>query len=154
MRPEFHSASVIKRTAERLLPKFQEWLDGETSGSNLADLTRALESGDLDGYDIAESLKRKGYSPNAELVEILDDALYQKGESHREEVEEWVRANDLKLDLAIGAKVEIVHRGQKHVGEIGGLHEKTAEYVVTIRALGHAPRCGLILGFEKVKALP
>lgn len=152
-RPAFNSASVTKRTAERLLPKFQEWLDGDTSGSNLADLTRALESGDLDGYDLAEKLKRKGYSPDAELVEILNEAMYQKSEAHREEVEDWVRAHDLKLDLAVGTKVEISHKGQKHFGEIGGLYEKTAQYIVTVKELGHAKNCGLILGFEEVKAV-
>jgi len=47
------------------------------------DILSCLEEWNLDGYDLAEHLKNKVWvEPDADLVDILDDALYVKVKSH------------------------------------------------------------------------
>lgn len=155
-RPKDIGGSVIRRTAELLLSDIQKWANNK-SDSILANIIEALGFGGLDGYELARNLERRGWFPDAELVEILDNAISRQHQAHREEVEAWVRAHDLRIDLRHGAKVEITVRGSVHIGEIVDLHPKTMQYTVFVGALGHVRSGtgthGLILGFEEVRNL-
>jgi hypothetical protein len=158
-RPDRFSDSVAKRAAESLCKEVRQWL-GDDAGSNeeiVADLVHAMRYVCDDGYEISRRLEGRGYSPDSELVDILDSAGHHKYLAHKEDVKEWVLANDLKLDLPLGTRVSVEMGGKTHIGEIRDRYEDTVQYSVFIAELGHvregAGTHGVILGFEKVKAV-
>lgn len=156
-RPGRHEEAITKRAVEMLLPEVRNWLGDEADERILTDLIDAAKYGNDEGYELARSLERRGYSPDAELVEILDSMTLCRYEAHKKAVAAWVRAHDLRLDLAIGSPVSLVVSGKNQVGEIRDLRPETAEYVVFIESLGHVrsgvgPQ-GVIVGFEGVAAV-
>lgn len=157
-RPKFFTDSIAKRTAELLLPEVRRWLGNEAGTDNeiVADLVDAINYGLDDGYEIAKRLERRGYSPDTDLCDVLDSVGHHQHKAHKEEVMEWVRAHDLKLDLPVGASVSVEVEGKQRTGEIRDHYTETAEYSVFIAELGHVRKGigthGVILGFEKVKA--
>lgn len=126
-RPKSNSAEVITAAAERLLPSVLRWL-------NDASCNRDEVCGDLcaamrwhgDGYEIAKQLDDRGWSPDAELVEILNEAGPAKWDAHAALVKEWVAREGVKLTIATHADVK-TSRGN---GKIVALRTETAEYVV------------------------
>jgi hypothetical protein len=152
-RPGRYEDEISKRAAELLLPAVQRWLGSEADERTLPELIKATRIYD-EGYEIARALELRGYSPDAELVEILDGMFLFRLQAHEEAVKNWVKAHDLRLDLAPGAAVSIVVNGKPHIGEIRSRNEATAEYTVMVPTLGHVRdgtgTNGLIVGFEKV----
>lgn len=152
-RPGRSDDAISKRAAELLLPAVQEWLGEEADDRTLPELIKATRIYD-EGYEIARALEMRGYSPDAELVEILDDMSYCRYQAHEEAVKDWVKAHDLSLDLSVGTAVSIVVNGKFHTGEIRDRKEATAQYTVMVPALGHVRdglgTHGLIVGFEQV----
>lgn len=74
-RPKGTSLEIRKEVAKRLAPDVHRWIQGDTDIADIeADLTNILELGAMDGYELAKEIEDKGYCPDANLVEILDNA--------------------------------------------------------------------------------
>lgn len=71
------------------------------------DILSCLEEHSLDGYDLAEHLKDTVWvEPDADLVDILDDAFYVKDAIVKEMIHKWVKENFLVIpENVIGKKV-------------------------------------------------
>jgi hypothetical protein len=156
-RPKYHDEDVLKCAAELLTEEVVGWSNGQEPHEQvLADLIEALSFGKTDGYELANKLQRKGWTPDAQLVEILDTADYRRSQAHKEAVMAWVKAHDLKLQLQMGAVVSIEHDGKMYQGEIVNLNHEVAQYTVFVKELGHVRSGmgihGLIFGFEDVVA--
>lgn len=155
-RPGRYDEAVTKKVAQALLDDVAEWADSADDKDRiLADLTKILgDSFDDDGYAISKDMERRGYSPDADLVEILDRASVERYSAHKEVMADWVRANDLTLSIPVGAAVSVKMGGKDHVGQIRDRDPATAQYAVFIPALGHVRSGvgthGVIVGFEEV----
>jgi hypothetical protein len=157
-RPHSQDRRIRERAADLLMPEIIRWLGDdwreEQSDEYRKDLIDALNCSDADGYALAVHLERHSHwSPNAELVEILDS--FPVWNAEQEAVKEWVAANQVKPKLGVGSFVKYGNV----TGVIVAIHSETAEYVVQTDAwLANHPdqqgKCGgYVLAFEKVPPL-
>lgn len=72
----------------------------------IGDLVVAIRH-ETDGYEIAKSLERIGWEPDAELVEIVSEAFSKKKAVLDKACEEWVRAYNIK-EIPVGTKVKFI----------------------------------------------
>jgi len=81
------------------------------------------------GYELAKEFEDEGYSPDSELVEILDSVSYDKSEVQKTFIKKWVADNNLKLELVEGQKVvaKLYLKGEFE-GEIVKLYPETMQY--------------------------
>ena len=112
------------------------------------DILSCLEEFSLDGYDLAEHLKNKVWvEPDADLVDILDDAFYVKNAIVREIVQQWVKENFLEISSdVIGKKVNCKNGLRKYENHyITGIKPETYEVIISedVKKEG-----GYIVGFE------
>jgi hypothetical protein len=114
------------------------------------DIRSCLDEFDLDGYNLAEHLKSKVYlDPNAELVDILDDATFVKAALEKEMLTQWVQENFLTIpDDVVGKKVNAKQGLRKYENYyITGIRADT--YHVTVSD-NSKKTGGWIVGFEDV----
>jgi hypothetical protein len=97
-RPKITDDVIIEAAAKRLLKPVTEWLAeaGDEDESNTLEELKAAIKFESDGYDIAKYLDRKGWMPNARLVEILDQAFSAKHSALAEACKAWVIATGAK----------------------------------------------------------
>jgi hypothetical protein len=114
------------------------------------DIRGCLDEFDLDGYHLAEHLKNKVWvEPDADLVDILDDATFVKSALEKEMLTQWVKENFLTIpDDVVGKKVNAKQGLRKYENYyITGIRAET--YQVTVsdnsKKIG-----GWIVGFEDV----
>lgn len=97
-RPSIHDELIIEKVSQAIAPRIRKWLDAEESVDEdkqtvehiAAEIAEAIRFND-DGYEIASELERShGYSPDSELVRILDGVSLTKLRSLREACEAWV----------------------------------------------------------------
>ena len=106
---------AIEAVAKKLLPKVMEWL--EQSGDSFdeadieADLIKVLDSHDLDGYSLAKELD--DWSPNAELVEVLDDASHLISKAEKNLVRQRLIDENIMPKLAKGQTIKLPVRFAK-----------------------------------------
>ena len=75
-------SEIVEFIINKILPDVIAWVgDAGTDIDRVkGDLRRAIKY-NYDGYEIACDLDRKGWSPNAKLVEILDNAFLYRTEA-------------------------------------------------------------------------
>lgn len=143
-RPRRRDERVIALVAAKLAERVaEEWQFGQVSE---AILRTALGSSDLDGYALARELERDLVHPDADLVEILDEADGLMLEAHKSLVAEWVKTHGVTSPFAQGDRV-ICKFGP---GEVTRIHEETAQIVVVPDAEKHlfVEGGGYLLAFE------
>lgn len=159
-RPKYHSDAVFESAVKSLLPPVLDWLKrGEWTGDESEiekELLEEIAWNYDDGYKFTRSLESNGWAVDSELVEILDNATWRVAEAHRKLVEEWVKGNNVKPELAIGDEVIGTHATKGDVrGEIIKIDEARAQYVVHCPSLGHVKTGvgshGSYLDYEKVR---
>lgn len=104
-RPDRNCEYVLKQTALEIAQKLvKDWSqDIGTPEECAKDIEQAIHY-NSDGFDIAQTLDRKGWQCDAALVEIVNDAWHIKHKHHRKLLQDWVKANNLK-GPEIGAMV-------------------------------------------------
>jgi len=131
-----------------------KWCDDETPLDDCVESAHRIldwHSND-NGYELAKEFEDDGFSPDADLVEILDGVSYDKGNIVQEHIKMWVINNNLTLDLTEGQKVvtKIYRKGEVEC-EIVKLYPETMQYGVwydgqgSARGLGHT-----IIGAENI----
>ena len=114
------------------------------------DIRSCLDEFDLDGYRLAKHLKNKVWvEPDADLVDILDDALFVKSSLEREMLKQWVKENFLTIsDDVVGKKVNAKQGIRKYENHyITGIKPETYQVTVSENATKQG---GWIVGFENV----
>ena len=104
------------------------------------------------GYEIAKEFENEGFSPDAILVEILDGVSIDKYEVQQKMVKEWVKENNLELDLEVGQKVitKFIKEGELEC-EIVQLYPETMEYGLWHKKFGYAKGKGnRLVNYENV----
>lgn len=159
-RPNEHDDAVCQIAAEKIWPRVKQWLgdDARDDEAEIKALARAVR-GEGDGYKIARGLERDGWDPNAELVDILDNAGAAKYRACDELTKKWVAENEIKPAFAVGAQVKFKeNRFSKtsQTGEVTKIEEDRAMYWIFCAELGHVREgCGThatILPYEHVEA--
>ena len=157
-RPTERDPRIRNRAIEFIMPEIIKWFQGEfVIESEVTNQLLDATSWNRDGYEIAKSLDTvHGWSPDSELVEILEGYWGALAHAEQKFVEEWVIANEIKLDLKVGDEVSISHPSlvKQYPGKwtIHDLRPETAEYAV--HAEGQTEGSNYILKAEQVKIAP
>ena len=132
-RPSRRDPEIIAAAATKLAPQVIEWMTGTDSDlpQLIEDLKKAMRW-DSDGYQLARRMD--DYEPDAQLVEILDEAGHLVRAEHEKACIAWVEANGLK-GPEIGARVKYHRQGE----ELGTVTRNWPEgrSTVAFASLGH-----------------
>lgn len=87
-----------------------------------------------DGYELARALDRShGWSPTAEMVEILDTLSYELAAAHSRAQAEWAKQVSIEPPLPIGARVVLKGFRATEAGEITGIYQHGVyQYLVRV----------------------
>ncbi|BDU76251.1 hypothetical protein [Mesoterricola sediminis] len=148
---------VVEECMEDVLEWFNEEKDEEEQEEIREQLLDVLDDFS-DGYEMAKTLEdRHFWDANSSLVELLDGV--SSHEVHGKAVLAWIRDNDVKPKLAVGAQVKVKkwsHDKDTLDGEIIKISED-GRYTVFIPSQGHVRSgCGThgqIFDWEEVEAL-
>lgn len=167
-RPTSGHEEVQKIVALQLLPAVMAWLKngGDTDPDEDDVLSDLSDNFDSDGYQFARNLDSDGWSPDAELVDVLSGAsLYQ---AQAQCVKAWMEQNNITAKLAVGAKVMLTpqfiswstsRRGETVEAMLGEVTEvRDGSYSVFVAGLGHVREGvgthALVIPWEKLEAMP
>lgn len=122
---------MVKELAKIVGKQVNEWCNDETPLEDcIGTSEKILEWHSNDnGYELAKEFEDEGFSPDTELVEILDSIFSDRSTIQENFVKKWVAENNLKLELCIGQKViaKLVRKGEVE-GEIVKLYPETMQY--------------------------
>jgi hypothetical protein len=108
-----------------------------------------------DGYGLAKEFENKGYEGSTELANDLDCVSSEYDNILNKAVRNWVKENDIKLDLMMGTKVIIdAWRKNNEEGEIVALYPETAQYGVWVESINKPKgKSHYLINFEKIKSV-
>lgn len=159
-RPSLNDKAVRAVALDEMVGLVRDWLsnDGRMDEACEAETREILDDHmwHSNGFEIAKAFDRRGFSVDAELVQLLDDATGAIYQAHARAVREWVTAANPQPKLAIGSPV--VTPGPKQAdGEIVKIDPRDATYTVFVESLGHVREGmgthGLIYVWEAVEAI-
>ena len=134
-RPKAYTNEHFARAVEKLLPQVIDWLknsDGDDVEEESArkDLEDAIRHRYYDGgYAIAKYLDNScSWSPDSELVEILDSASHYASEARYQHVLQWVKENSVSPKHSIGET--IMYKNEESI--ITNIKPESAEYTVYV----------------------
>lgn len=168
-RPKMYGGDVTELVLDALMPKVLDWMrsagdDPDTMSDGYVaevrdDIRDAIEHED-DGYKIVRALERDGWSVDRELVDILDDAIFERIEAHKSAVKAWVTTNNVSPKFSVGQRVTFKQRPfdkETVTGEVTKVVDDEATYVVFVESLGHVRNgpgtYGICVPYEFVEAL-
>ncbi len=136
LRPSPCSKGVNAAVAKKLAPAIAAWMeDGASAVDVEPDLVKTL-SIRSDGYELAKALEERcGYSPDAQLVEILNRVGSLRQIECDRLQEAWVKARGFTVP-AIGARVAFTLDDQDCEGEVLS-NSAAGTSLVFCPALGH-----------------
>lgn len=122
---------MVKELAQIVGKQVNEWCRDETLLEDCIEIAEKIIQwhGNDNGYELAKEFEDEGFSPDSELVEILDSVSYHKTEVQETFIKKWVAENNLKLELIEGQKViaKLIRKGEVE-GEIVKLYPETMHY--------------------------
>lgn len=146
-RPSQFDEPVTRTAALQLLPDVLRWMKNNSSPGDqeidageekdiVNDLVDAM-SFDLDSFEICKKLERNHYwGVDRDLIDVMDDAMFAIIKARDGAVKEWVTANGIKPELAIGTRVTFNAQFKQHTGEITKVDEVMAQYLVFCESRG------------------
>jgi len=154
-RPDRNGDDIRKEVAKALFPKVAQWLksagDDVVEEEIIADLEKALKWGDKDGYELAKDLDGQSWTPDSELVNMLDEASGIRYSLHQKACEKWVIENNIQPP-PFDAKAKCI-RHMKVKGATGVITriypDGTATFTTEDRKSG-----GYIIPWEDLEILP
>lgn len=82
-------------------------------------------------------MERKGYEPDSQLVELLDNAYWLHHKAHEKAIREWVKGWNIKVPWSPEQNVRIKHKGQLISGVVAEIQSDKATCTVRCPQLGH-----------------
>jgi hypothetical protein len=144
-RPTLEDKAVLENIAAKIFPEVKQWL--ENAGQVFTDID---EQGLFDvlvevihhhlpewnGYAMAKELEGDGWSPDADLVAILNECSAYAIGALRIEIIRWVKTNGLVPLFTVGDLVWVAIKGEPSMeGSVAEVQPETLEYIVQV---GHS----------------
>lgn len=144
---------MLKELAEYAGKIVHEWCNGETELSRcIQDSEKVLKyHPNDDGYNLAREFERVGYSPDRELVELLDMVSSEAYDIQKKHEIEWVKNYGILLDKQIGDEVTVNVNRKKQTGKIVSLYHDQARYGV--RTPEQSDTENWVINFEELQSL-
>ncbi len=156
-RPIFN-ASMRAELAKTLGQEIYDWCNGETDLEDcIEDCDYILQHNSNDnGFELAKEFDDKGYSPDLQLVEILDGVDSSIRDLVREAVKQWVIDDNIKPQFEMDTTVMVKYGFKKVEGIITGHYPETAEYKVAIPSEGMSIETTrrAVIKYENAEAVP
>lgn len=136
-RPTFNDV-MRSKLAEEIGKEIFEWGNGKKPLERcISDCEEIFQYHVNDNaYELAKEFDYKGYSPDSQLVEILDSVGSSQSSLIRNAVKKWVIEDNIQPEFQVGT-VCMVKYGSKTVeGSITDIRIETAEYLVCIPSEG------------------
>lgn len=133
-RPKWND-EMTNELSEIVGKQINEWCNDENDLEECISICKQIFEKEYtlneDGYELAKRFEREGFTPDRELVELLDYLSYDGYDIEKKHVKQWVIDNNLSLNLPIGtkAKVNLIRKGGIEV-EITRHYPETLEYGV------------------------
>lgn len=130
-RPKFND-QMKKELAQIVGEIVFEWCGAESSLERcIADSESVLQriGRNEDGYTLAKEFEDKGYSSNSSLVDELDQVPFLADEIIKKHIQQWVKDNNLKLDIEVGTEVKYNEWKDRHkIGKVVKHYPETMQY--------------------------
>src|SRR5690606_24314515 len=113
---------MVKELAQIVGKQVNEWCNDETPLEDCIEIAEKIlkwHSND-NGYELAKEFEDEGFSPDSELVEILDSVSYDRRKVEESFIKKCVGENYLTLKFV---------EGQKLIAKLGGKGEVEVEIV-------------------------
>ncbi len=153
-RPKAQDQSICIAAAKSLAPKVQKWMETDPMDISEieADLATAIQWCS-DGYELACALDN--YSPDAALVEILDEASCHKRRALEMAEKEWVKANNIQ-PIPLETRVTWSRKPEAGIGIVTANHAD-GKSTVLFESLGHVRSGigshGFVVEWEKLEVV-
>ncbi len=136
-RPRFND-EIRSLLAKEIGKEIFEWCNEDVSLNEcISDCEEIFKYNINDnGYELAKKFEDKGYSPDTELVDLLDQIWSSKDDLIRTAVEKWVIEDKIEPPYGMGTNVIVQYGHKKVEGTITEIKHKTAEYHVAIPSEG------------------
>lgn len=137
-RPKNLTDEQKDKLAVKIGKKICEWCNKETSLELCIEDTKEILSFNYNdnGFDLAKAYEDKGYSPDAELVYILEDIPYIRYEILNKAIEKWVIEDKIEPEFEIGTICNVKYGAKLLEGVIVDYNKKLAQYKVVIESEG------------------
>jgi len=171
-RPGRYSAEVLAVAAHEIGKKLLEWVDASIGSSartttleecveDALDMLEQKRGTIYDGYELARYLEEyHHYSPDSQLVDILEDAWGEITNAHDEAVWDWVSRENVAVPEAyLGKTVNFTFMGERNSGDIIEIKARVAKVVISPE-MGHEMKSdkpsavGIVVDWEDVEELP
>ena len=158
-RPKRTDDDVIAQAAEKLADELMRWAnETENRAGYVEDARKVIGKCTYhNSYELAKDLEFKGYTPDTELVEILEGASLHLYVSHRKAVAAWVQAEGITSPVCIGDTVSFERRGKRIAGEVTRIEEHTAQVIVCCPDFGHVREGlgthGIYVNYEDIQTI-
>lgn len=151
-RPEFNEAMALelaKSTAKYLNVEDPEEYDLERIAKVLNRHWRD------NGFELGKEFEDEGYSIDADVVSYLDCVNSDGDDILTTHIKEWVKSENITLDLKPGDSVELKRaiQGERR-GVIYDLRPATAQYGVRIEKIMKSPTSRYIINCEDLTHIP
>ncbi len=144
-RPQRTDVTVAEIAFEKIWPQIKKWI-GDTGGDDEDNRESAkkvlIGSFGEDGYELAKDFDHKGFSPDSELVDILDEWGSDLYRAHQDEIKKWAKecptvplfkvGDTVSVDAGHRFKNNIVHDGTVTIVDLD--HQT---YTVNSPSAGH-----------------
>jgi len=142
-RPRYHDPVVREMAVDSILTEVSEWVRDNAQCDEKRLRDALLSCLDQNGYEYAQNLERRhGWSPDAQLVEILDGVALDM--AHNKACADWVKAHNIKVPFEAGGMVS-TRRYPK--ATIFAIDEKHAQLFIQDEAWTHG-KGGYVVNFE------
>lgn len=132
VRPTWND-EMTKELAQIVGKEVNEWCNNENDLEDCIETSFKILrwSRNLNGYEIAKEFEDEGFSPDSDLVDILDSVSYESHRITEKAVKKWVTENNLKLKYEVGKNVlaKLVRMGNVEC-EIVDIYPETLQYVL------------------------
>lgn len=149
-RPKRRTFEVVEGACKSLVREVCQW-ERRSEPEPAAVLAALIHAFDDDAYRFARNLEqRRGWAPDAELVDILDGSSAAARQVHDQIVKDWVAQNHIDCPFALGDRVEAKRFSGLETGTVERINAAMAQIVV--RRQCDAPGCGMIVNYEDATA--
>ena len=145
--------SMVEELAKTFGHRINEWCNDETPIERCINAAAEVLQWNEDGFGYAKGLEKEGFSPDAELVSILEDVDHEKSIIVERAVVEWAKelpADTLKYKDGDKVMAHLYGYGEVEC-DVVMVNPLTAEYGVWMSLLPYQRGRGYrIIGFEHV----